>query len=163
MLLLGFRGMVLSSDFLERTSRAIKPLAPFIGLAGLYWILDQSALAGFERGQQTRLMNEQLMEIKGRRKMIENQIKNSFVQVPDFTHLPVDFDNPTFPIEIDLKKDIAFVQQPPFIHYCRGGKYLYNYYRQYPNWHEYVRLSHFPSMKELLPFPRTFGGHPLTP
>jgi hypothetical protein len=105
-------------------------------------------LSNFERIQRIHMEREkhdlEKKQMEEQRKLLELKAKNSFIQVPDFNHLPQQF-----PIEIDLNKDVAFVRQGSQFIYCHGGRYIFNHYRQYPEWHQYVRPSRLPDWKEL--------------
>ncbi|MEM2998616.1 MAG: hypothetical protein QW542_06690 [Thermoproteota archaeon] len=129
--------------------RVVRPWIPLAVLFGASEASNTLAISNMQRMQRMRLEREKFeLEKKlfeQRRKIAELRAKNRFIPASDYSYL-LQFP----PVEVDLKKDVAFIRQGPNFIYSRGGRYLYDYYRRFPEWHQYVRLSRLPDWKELI-------------
>ncbi|MEM2997197.1 MAG: hypothetical protein QXK52_06775 [Candidatus Bathyarchaeia archaeon] len=115
----------------------VRALGVVAAVAGAALWIDHESYRGVQQGLAMRREREA-------REERERQAKRRFIQV-DLSHLPQ-----ITPLRVDWRRDLVFVEAYGNIYYAKGGRYIYDWYRRFPEWHRYVILDNFPSWKDYL-------------
>jgi hypothetical protein len=115
----------------------VRAFGAIVAVAGLALWIDHESLRGVQQGLEMR----ERMEAEKER---ERRAKGRFLMV-GMGDMP-----PAYPWRVDWRRDLAFVELDGRVYYARGGRYVYDWFRRYSDWHRYVVLDRFPDWRDYL-------------